>query len=588
MGRAWDTDYTAPDTLPNSTGLGWVVGTGLGHRHPTRTVDQTPTRDWPRLGGWDGPGTTTRHTQHSWVGWDGPGITTRHTQHRLITGLASWLGGWDGPGRPYIIYTHLRPNSTVSCLRVGFQFGFWFIDLYRLTNVPGPTVGWMGQAWDIEYNTQHMSTPEFTSYLADSSQVRQHFWPHGWVDGTGLGLIRVWPHGWVDGTGLEDHILYILLSSTTQRDNIPGPMVGWLGWAWDNSTQLDNTTQTHTRVWPHGWADGTGLEDHIIYTCSDLTQGHTASATSQALVGWQGRAWDVVVDFDNTALASLSIPACMTIGRAWAIGFNIRQIAHCSGGPGIGWAVGTDLGHRTRGGWGLWSYKVTSRLKRLTASIFALSKPWLGGFTAVVSQASVGWLGRAWDIGHGGGVLKPWFTAVVNQALVGGRDGPGTSDTEGGGGLRIMEVTLLDSQSRDMTALSTYSRPWLGGWDGLGVLTNFDSTALVGWMGWAWDILTNLNSTVSLLAHYIGSYLWLTIYRFTTAVDQASAGWLGRAWDTLTNLNSIASVGRLGRAWDMDSTPAVQAHHRSELGPGWVAGTGLGHRTRGVGVLDGF
>ncbi|GKZ71885.1 hypothetical protein AnigIFM50267_007931 [Aspergillus niger] len=261
------------------------------------------------------------------------------------------------------------------------------------------------------------------------------------------------------------------------------------------------------------------------------------------------------------------------------------------------------------GGWGLWSYKVTSRLKRLTASIFALSKPWLGGFTAVVSQASVGWLGRAWDIGHGGGVLKPWmglgyriqhppyrFTAVVNQALVGGRDGPGTSDTEGGGGLRIMEVTLLDSQSRDMTALSTYSRvllyntpspgwvdgmglgPWLGGRDGPGTSdTGEGEGALVGWMGWAWDILTNLNSTVSLLAHYIGSYLWLTIYRFTTAVDQASAGWF-------TTAVNQASVGRLGRAWDMDSTPAVQAHHRSELGPGWVAGTGLGHRTRGVGV----
>ncbi|CAK46119.1 uncharacterized protein An12g03480 [Aspergillus niger] len=34
MGRAWDTDYTAPDS-------------------------NTPKLDWPRLGGWDGPGTST-------------------------------------------------------------------------------------------------------------------------------------------------------------------------------------------------------------------------------------------------------------------------------------------------------------------------------------------------------------------------------------------------------------------------------------------------------------------------------------------------------------------------------------------------
>ncbi|GCB28125.1 hypothetical protein AAWM_11010 [Aspergillus awamori] len=360
MGRAWDTDYTAPDTLPNltglehpnATGLGWADGMGQGIDTQLYTVDQTPTRDWPRLGGWDGPGTTTRHTQHKhlystglgWVGWDGPGITTRHTQHRLITGLASW---------------------------------------FHCSNKPSL----------------------------------------GWVVGSGLGY------------------------------RIQHPPNSSLQW-W-------------TRHRLGGW-DGSGTSD--------------------------------------------------------------------------------------TGGWGLWSYKVTSRLKRLTASIFALSKPWLGGFTAVVSQASVGWLGRAWDIGHGGGVLKPWFTAVVNQALVGGRDGPGTSDTEGGGGLRIMEVTLLDSQSRDMTALSTYSRV---------LLYNTPSPGWVDGMG-------------------LG---------FTTAVDQASAGWLGRAWDTLTNLNSIVhhcsepGLGwRLGRAWDMDSTPAVQAHHRSELGPGRVAGTGLGHRTRGVGV----
>ncbi|KAI2895046.1 hypothetical protein CBS63078_8672 [Aspergillus niger] len=217
----------------------------------------TPTRDWPRLGGWDGPGTTTRHTQHKhlystglgWVGWDGPGITTRHTQHRLITGLASWLGGWDGPGRPYIIYTHLRPNSTVSCLRVGFQFGFWFIDLYRLTNVPGPTVGWMGQAWDIEYNTQHRL---------------------------------------VHGSGL---------------------MVGWMGRAW----------KTIYCIYYY-------LAQHSEYL-SELTSYFTDSQVHCS--GEPGLGWVV-----GTGLGH----------RAWGWGFEAIIVHHCSE-PGLGWAVGTGLGH---------------------------------------------------------------------------------------------------------------------------------------------------------------------------------------------------------------------------------------------------
>ncbi|RDK45344.1 hypothetical protein M752DRAFT_311431 [Aspergillus phoenicis ATCC 13157] len=543
MGRAWDTDYTTPDTLPNSTGLGWVDGTGLGHRHPTRTVDQTPIRDWPRLGGWDGPGTTTRHTQHT-----------------------------------------------------------------QLTNIPGPTVGWMGRAWDIEHNKQHMSTPEFTSYLADSSQVRQHFWPHGWVDGTGLGHqhttrqhnpdssgsglmvgwmgrawktipyiltliygidshtgLASWLGGW-DGPG-RPYYIYLLGSNTGAYNinNKPGPgwvagmglgctssepspgLVGWLG-------QVESSDSTSiTQPWLGG-RDGPGTSDTGGWGAKSRLTAFISMVRNQALAGWQGRAWDVVVDFDNTALASLSIPASMTI--VWLTLYRL----HCSNKPSLGWVVGSGLGYRIQhpsnsslqwwtrprlggwdgpgtsdtGEWGLWSYKVTSKLKRLTASIFALSKPWLGGFTAVVSQASVGWLGRAWDIGHEGG------------------------------GLEAM--------------------------DGLGLS---DSTSTI---------------------------------QFTTAVDQASAGWLGRDWDTQTNLNSIASVGRLGRAWDMDSTPAIQpwlggrdgpgtsdtgegglgcnqasdgrsgwawgvgfnihyiVHHCSKPGLGWAAGTGLGHRTRGVGV----
>ncbi|PYH56132.1 uncharacterized protein BO96DRAFT_394454 [Aspergillus niger CBS 101883] len=483
------------------------------------------------------------HPNATGLGWaDGMGQELPH---------ATGLGWADGTG---LGQQHATHNT----------FGFWFIDLYRLTNVPGPTVGWMGQAWDIEYNTQHSATTLLAPWLGrwDGPGSSTH------NSTTQPGLIRVWPHGWVDGTGLEDHIF--------RRDNIPGPMVGWLGWAWDNSTQLDNTTHadnfsgpmdSHTGLasWLGGW-DGPG-RPYYIYLLRSNTRAYSFS--NKPGPGWVAgtglgrscrlRQHSTGKSFysrlhDNSVADSIQ-------GRAWAIGFNIRQIVsppyvrlprlhvwlttmstgslqwwtrhrlggwdgsgtsdtggvHCSGEPGLGWVVGTGLGHRA---WG-WGFEAMDGLG-------------LSDSTSTI------------------------------------QDGPGTSDTEGGGGLRIMEVTLLDSQSRDMTALSTYSRvllyntpspgwvdgmglgPWLGGRDGPGTSdTGEGEGALVGWMGWAWDILTNLNSTVSLLAHYIGSYLWLTIYRFTTAVDQASAGWF-------TTAVNQASVGRLGRAWDMDSTPAVQ------------------------------
>lgn len=120
---------------------------------------------------------------------------------------------------------------------------------------------------------------------------------------------------------------------------------------------------------------------------SDVLQ---ASATSQALVGWQGRAWDVVVDFDNTALASLSIPACMTI--VWLTLYRF----HCSNKPSLGWVVGSGLGYRIQ-------HPPNSESSLCpTAPVACVANYNVYRLTAVVDQASVGRLGRIWDIGHGG------------------------------------------------------------------------------------------------------------------------------------------------------------------------------------------
>ncbi|GKZ26348.1 hypothetical protein AbraCBS73388_002432 [Aspergillus brasiliensis] len=278
MGRAWDIDPRL-DTVDDC----WVDGTGLGHRarHATQFTDIS------------GPG---------WVDGSGLGQQHRHTtQTHTGSGLmVGWLG-WAWKTHTLYIYS----SNTA-----------------QRDNTSGPTVGWMGWAWVI-----------------DDTLTRQHN-----TDSNGSGLMV----GWL-GWAWKTHI-FICSRLTQQRDNISGPMVGWMGWARDNSTHtrqyntdsngsglmvgrdnisghgrvvgsglghrrtLNSTTLTHTWVWPHGWVDGMGLEDHmngtaIFDTLNDYRHiwpthtfllldfldkdsnesglmGLSASATSQALVGW--------------------------------------------------------------------------------------------------------------------------------------------------------------------------------------------------------------------------------------------------------------------------------------------------------------
>ncbi|GKZ71886.1 hypothetical protein AnigIFM50267_007932 [Aspergillus niger] len=107
MGRAWDTDYTAPDKLPHATGLGWADGTGLGQQHATHNTAHQ--RTWP----------------HGWVDGTGLGYRVQHaTQCDNTSGpMVGWMG------RAWVINTQLD-NTT------------------RRDNIPGPMVGWLGWAWD--------------------------------------------------------------------------------------------------------------------------------------------------------------------------------------------------------------------------------------------------------------------------------------------------------------------------------------------------------------------------------------------------------------------------------------------------------
>ncbi|RAK83724.1 hypothetical protein BO79DRAFT_233012 [Aspergillus costaricaensis CBS 115574] len=278
MGRAWDTHCTATNTHPNSTGLGWVDGTGLGHLD-TRldTVDQTPTRDWPRLGGWDGPGTSRHTTRHS--------RPVSIPKHPHATGLG-WVAGM-GQGSDTQLYTVDLPDSYGSGLMVGWMGRAWKTLLYILTpiydtrdNFSGPMVGWMGA----------------TTLLAS------------------------WMGGW-DGPG-RPYYIYLLGFNTGAYSfsNKPGPGMGWaavvdigdpelsppanqallwvhtvnqasvgrLGRAWDigfNIHHIGSLQRTRPRL--GGW-DGPGTSD----TGGGGFGSIHCSGEPQALDGWLGRAWD--------------------------------------------------------------------------------------------------------------------------------------------------------------------------------------------------------------------------------------------------------------------------------------------------------
>ncbi|OJI80667.1 hypothetical protein ASPTUDRAFT_194058 [Aspergillus tubingensis CBS 134.48] len=563
------------------------------------------------------------------------------------------------------INTHTRQAS------VGLMGRAWDNNTPHTTqthNGSGLMVGWMGWAW----NTAH-----------------QDIWPQGATTYPAQGATTLLAHGRVEGTGLGQQ------STTRQHNTGSGLMVGWMGRAWKTLLYTltpiydtrDNFSGPMARqhFWPHGWVDGTGLEDHIIYTYSVLTQGHTASATSQALVGWQGRAWAIrrslAVDIGHKAV-SYQMPHLGMTGftsttnqalvgwqgwawvvarrhrltlseprRDWLVGTGwvtsvTRHWASSVSSPGwllgMGWAAVVDIGdpalsppanqalvwvhtvNQASVGWSGRAWDIGFNIHH-TGSLQRI-RPWLGGRDgpgtsdlnitrrfAAVSQASVGRLGRAWDIGfniHHIGSLQR------TRPRLGGWDGPGTSDTGGGGfGSRFTAVVSQASVGWLGRAWDIghggggWSHPWMGGRDGLGLL---DSTsiiqvhcsgepqALVGWLGRAWDNnsphtthvhcsgepgpgwvegsglgSTNFNSkrftavvNQALLPDKTPCPGWVdgkglgyrltTTAQFTTAVNQASAGWTGRAWDTLTNFNSIGSPlqwtrPRLG-GWDGPGT----------------------------------
>ncbi|GFN12017.1 uncharacterized protein AtWU_01814 [Aspergillus tubingensis] len=537
MGRAWDTHCTATNTHPNSTGLGWVDGTGLGHLD-TRldTVDQTPTRDWPRLEhphatglGWvDGMGqgsdtqlytvdlTPTRDRPRL-GGWDGPGTTTRHTQHSATTLLAHGRVEGTGLGQQSTTRQH-NTDSYGSGLMVGWMGRAWKTLLYTLTpiydkrdNFSGPMVGWMGRAWDN--NSPHTTQRDNTSGLMDGLERTKA----RLVGRDGLG------HFGDPALGLQR------IKPCTKSSSEPGPaLVSWLAQA--GSPDSTSNTQVHT--------------------------------VNQASVGRSGRAWD--------------------------IGFQHHHTQVRSSEPGLGWAVGKGLGHR-------------------------IQHP--SHWFAAADQASVGWLGRAWDIGHEGWRVwikfyrsnNPSLGWVVGSGLgyriqhpsnsslqwwtrprLGGWDGPGTSDT--GVGVGGMDGLGL-SDSTSIIQVHCSGEPGLGFtavvnqalcWGKAALSTDCrelpDKTPCPGWVD----------------GKGLG-YRLTTTAQLTTAVDQASDGWTGRAWDILTS--TVHHCSEPGLGWmdgtglghtnfsNIDPTSFILVHHCGELGPGWVAGTGLGHRTRGGGAL---
>ncbi|PYH32389.1 uncharacterized protein BO87DRAFT_417425 [Aspergillus neoniger CBS 115656] len=451
---------------PNSTGLGWVDGTGLGHLD-TRldTVDHRPN-------------THTRLASVGWMGW----ARNTHTRQASVGRMGR---AWDNN----------TPHTT------------------QLINIPGPKVGWQGRAWVIYtyFLTQHSAT----TLLA-----------RGRVEGTGLGQ-----------------------QSTTRQHNTDsygsGLMVGWMGRAWKTLlyilTPIYDTARQH--FWPHGWVDGMGLEDHIIYTCSVLTQGLTASAKSQALVGWQGRAWD--------------------IRRNLAVDIGHKAVSYQL--PHLGMTDFTSTTNQALVGWQGWAWVVARRHRLSTRSLSEPRRGWLVGTGWVTSVT------RHWASSEPGPALVSWLAQAGSPDSTSNTHEPGLGWAVGKGlGHRTRGVEGLDQ-----VLPLQQPKPWMGGRDGLGLS---DSTSIIqvhcsgepqaldGWLGRAWD--NNSPHTT----------------QFTAVVNQALVGWKGRAWDLLTLTAKVHCSGEpglggwQGRAWDIghgrgggelpDKTPC----------PGWVDGKGLGYR----------
>ncbi|OJJ67432.1 hypothetical protein ASPBRDRAFT_661388 [Aspergillus brasiliensis CBS 101740] len=550
LGRAWDTHLdTATDTHPDSTGLGWVDGTGLGHldtrldtvddklpyatglgwvdgtglgqQPATRhTSPQTSNSDWPRLGGWDGPGTT----------------TPTYDTHSATTLLAPRLGGWVGPGSSA---THsldkYNTDSHGSGLMVGWLGWAWKTHIFicsRLTqqrdNISGPMVGWMGWARDDNTHTRQYNTDSngsglmvgsnknsATTFLAmvgwlgrawviDAHSTTQHCnhsssqlrdladsaqdsymglasWLGGW-DGPGRPYERhcdirhseryaqsliYYRHIWPTHT-------FLLLDFLDKDSNESGLMVGWLGWAWKS-----------------------------IYTYSGLTQGLSltpsllqTSTTNQALVGWQGWAWLVDSRSSSSSDPALERTKTWFVGRDGLGHVSDSVVGHPANQAPVWLAAKIRLGHRIQHpshmdqasvgrlgrAWDIGYAKVRNLGSRPgwvdgTGLGYTLTLT-AQGFTAVVNQALVGWLGRAWDIGHGKGVGNCEDDLVL-----------------------YLQFWSMDAGPTDCTVL-LYDKPSPGWVDGMGLGSEFTTAvnqASVGRLGWAWD--TGLN------IHYTGSPL---------------------------------------------------------------------------------
>ncbi|GKZ31372.1 hypothetical protein AbraIFM66950_011918, partial [Aspergillus brasiliensis] len=212
------------------------------------------------------------------------------------------------------------------------------------TLTPLASVGWLGRAWDTHLDTATDTHPDSTGL--------------GWVNGTGLGHLdtrldtnshtRLASVGWMGRAWDIDPRL-----DTNSHTRLAS--VGWMGWARDNNPPLDtlthrlptptglgwvdgtglghrarHTTQTHTRVWPHGFTDisgpgrvdGSGLGQQHRHT----TQTHNGSGL---MVGWLGWAWKthtLYIYSSNTAQRdNTSGPKVGWLGWARVIGNTLTR-----------------------------------------------------------------------------------------------------------------------------------------------------------------------------------------------------------------------------------------------------------------------